>query len=364
MVDRRQVVIVGAGPAGLLTALNLREVEALVIEASTRPGWPPHCTGLVSPATARRFNIPEAVTEAYNEAVFLDDRLQEICRVSGSPLAVRLSRPILEELLAQRVESLGHRIAYRARADVLHADGCVQLHDGRRVCGEWVVAALGANPRAAAVFGARNCRYLPGFEVRVRLTARVSEDAFYTIHGWRVAPQFFAWVVPLRGGREALIGVGGDHAVERLAALMQRLDRMGVVHVSSIVSHRGGRIVEGPPAQHPLAGKLAGIGDVLCASKPFTGGGLYAISILAKPLAVLLEKGEKRLLLGTWARLRRELEVQYLLTRAARLLQPLWRRALTVACSAAASGRCSIDYDAHSSLVECLAPWRGASRHG
>lgn len=364
MVDRRQVVIVGAGPAGLLTALNLSEAEALVIEASSRPGWPPHCTGLVSPATARRFGIPEAVTEAYNEAVFLDDKLQEICRISGSPLAVRLSRPLLEELLARRVESHGHRIAYRVKATALQTDGCIQLHDGRRVCGEWVVAALGANPSVAAVFGARNCRYLPGFEVRVRLAARVSDDAFYTIHGWRVAPQFFAWVIPLRGGREALIGVGGDYAVERLAVLMQRLDRMGVVHVSGIVSHRGGRIVEGPPARHPLAGKLAGIGDVLCASKPFTGGGLYAVSILARPLAVLLEKGEKRLLLETWAMLRRELEAQYLLTRAARLLQPLWRRALKVVCSVAASGRCSIDYDAHSSLVECLALWREAGRHG
>ena len=116
----------------------------------------------------------------------------------------------------------------------------------------------------------------------------------------------------------------------------------------------------GPPAPSLLKGRLVGIGDVLCASKPFTGGGLYAISILAEPLAKLIEHGDDQLLLETWNWLRSELKAQYILTRAVRVFQPLWKLALRVVCSAAARGECRIDYDRHSSLVSCLTPRRGA----
>ncbi|KSW11821.1 hypothetical protein CF15_03195 [Pyrodictium occultum] len=356
MTDRSLVVIAGAGPAGLLTAARLRHVDALVLEASGRPGWPPHCTGLVSPSTAERFGAPEAVTESYREAVFLDDGLREVCRVEGSPLAVRFSRPLLEEVLASRVEALGHRIAYHSRVVGVGPNGCARLAGGGRVCGGWVVAAVGAKPGFSRLFGAGRCGYIPGFEVRARLALRLGEDAFYTVHGRRTAPKFFAWVVPVAGGREAVIGVADERPVERLQALLPRLARIGV-QASSIISHRAGRIVLGPPAETPLAGRAAGIGDVLCASKPFTGGGLYAVSLLAEPLAEALEGRGAGRLLAEWARLRRELEAQRILTRAARVLQPLWRMALATACHAAARGRCSIDYDVHTSLARCLAPW-------
>ena len=359
MVDRCKVIVVGGGPAGLLTAANIRGSDVVVIEASTRPGWPPHCTGLVSPDTARRFGVTDAITEVYREAVFLDDEFREICRIDGSPLAVRLSRPILEEALAERVMSLGHRILYGVRVAEASPSGCVSILGRGTICGERIVLAVGASPRFMRVFRAARCRVIPGFEVRVRLNARVNEDRFYTIHGWRVAPQFFAWLVPLWNGREALIGIGGSHPAERLEELIQRIHRIGV-EVSSIESHRGGRIVLGPPAPSLLKGRLVGIGDVLCASKPFTGGGLYAISILAEPLAKLIEHGDDQLLLETWNWLRSELKAQYILTRAVRVFQPLWKLALRVVCSAAARGECRIDYDRHSSLVSCLTPRRGA----
>ncbi|ABM79962.1 lycopene cyclase family protein [Hyperthermus butylicus] len=356
---RHQVLIVGGGAAGLSVAVRVSS-DAVLVSASPRPGWPPHCTGLISPETLKLLSAHEAVSDTYRGAVFLDARLREVCRVERRRvLAYRVNRPLMEEVFAEEARARGVRMMFSK--PVVHVDwltGCAMLADGGRICGERVVLAPGYSPRFAMLFGAERCERLYGVEVRVVLARRMLDDVFYTIHGSIYTPEFFAWIVPVNAGREALIGLAArNKPLERLAALLDDLARRGVADYTRVVSRRNGIIVMGPAAKRITRGKLVGLGDVLCASKPFTGGGLYAISRLASLVAGYADNtiayGE---LDAAWRLLRRELLLQRKLTKLLRVLlsSSLTKLVLAPICEAGSRGLCSLDYDRHSSAVSCL----------
>ncbi len=349
------VIVVGAGPAGLSVATRLRRKSVLVLNASESPGWPPHCTGLVSPKTAQRLG-EDAVTESFTEAVFLDDSFREICRIYGKPLAVRVSRPLLEEILSHRLEEMGHLLHNNSLADDI-GETCIHVRGKGWLCARESVLIATGYSRFSKLFGAKRCDTLSGLEVRVRLSKRIRDDEFVTLHGNKYAPEFFTWIVPLHGGREALVGLAArSDTASRLAAFLHAAERKGLLSIDKLVSHRGGRILRGPPARHVYRGGVYGLGDVLCASKPFTGGGLYAIAAMAPLLTDAIERGDRARLEDEWSALRSELLLQRDLTRLAIIYRPLWKMGLAAACSV--QDRCSISYDKHSSLLRCLARGR------
>jgi len=362
------VVVVGGGPAGLSVAARLRGVDALVLEASPRLGWPPHCTGIVSPAVAQgltglglRGLASEEVLEAvYEEAVFLGPGAREACRLSGRPLAVKLARPGLEQLLASLAEARGHRVAAKAVAEAVQLRGArvaVTVRGAGVVEAHYAVLAQGRQrhtPRLPLPPGP--CSSVPGVEERVVLTKRVPGEAFYTLHASRIAPGFFAWLAPVGDGREAVVGLAtrAPGLAARLQAFKRLLERAGITGFSRVVSRRGGLVLRGPAAARAVEGNMAWIGDTLCASKPYTGGGLYAVSVLAPLLAEAIERGRLGAYGAAWRRLRLELLAQRAAADAAHAVGSLFLRLLAKACRAAEEGRCRIDYDRHTSLARCL----------
>ena len=355
-----RVVIAGGGPAGLSVAVNMRSVDVVVYERARKLGHPPHCAGIVSPATAKRLGaiVPELVEAVYNRAVFLDGALREICSIEARPLAFKISRPGLEEYLASRAEALGHRVVRGAYVSGYSIEKGkrglrVKIRLGSSVDvieADWLVVATGAQ----TWWKSRGCKRLLGVEARVSLSKRIIDDsAFYTIHSTPLAPGFFAWVAPLHGGRVATLGLAGGTP----GTLMERLKTLiGLVSkhfapVSRVLEVRSGIILGGPPVEEVLQKHVAMIGDVLCASKPFTGGGLYAVSLLAKPLAEAIEKERFEPLRSIWHDLRRELLSQYLLTRMIRSRDRLVALALSTVCKELKG--CKVDFDKHTSLVKC-----------
>ena len=62
-IQMKDVIVVGAGPAGLYTALRAAEagLDVLVLEEHPEIGMPTHCTGVVSAETNRLYKIPDDV---------------------------------------------------------------------------------------------------------------------------------------------------------------------------------------------------------------------------------------------------------------------------------------------------------------
>lgn len=348
----RRIGIVGGGPAGLLAARLLGD-GCTVYEASRRPGHPPHCTGLVSPSTAERIGVGEAVDAVYERSVFLDDELRVLGYAEGRPLAVRLSRPLLEELLASEAEAAGARILLGHRVEDARPDGRLRVRGLGVVRHEWVVLADGAAAPVSAglLRGRARCRAdgLVGVEVRVVVERRLPSDEFYTIHGYRYAPEFFAWIVPVNGGREALIGLASRKPLKGLRELVRRVDRL--VGVAGRLGLRSGIVLRGPPVPSPVAGRCIAVGDAACTSKPFTGGGLYAVSLLAPRLAEALVGGRGvEGYVEAYRALREELLLQRSLASMARVFKPVLHALQAVM----AAGGCRVDYDRHSTALRCL----------
>ncbi len=362
------VAIVGGGPAGLAVAARLRGLDALVLEASPRLGWPPHCTGIVSPSVAEgltglglRGLDSEGVLEAvYREAVFLGPGAREACRLGGRPLAVKLARPGLEQLLASIAEARGHRVATGMVVEAVEdLGGSVRLRvrGAGAVEARYAVLAQGRQRRRPRLpLPPGPCTAVPGVEERVVLSKRLPGDAFYTLHASRIAPGFFAWLAPVGDGREAVVGLAtrAPGLAARLEAFKRLLERRGLTVFGRVVSRRGGLVLRGPAAPRAARGRLAWIGDTLCASKPYTGGGLYAVSVLAPALAEALERRGLGSYEASWRRLRLELLAQRLAADAAHAMGTLFLRLLARACGAAERGRCRVDYDRHTSLARCL----------
>ncbi len=356
-----EVIIIGGGIAGLFTASYIKDSDVIILESSRRIGWPPHCSGIVSINTYEEFRkkVHVEIESIYREAIFLDNKFSTICSVERRrPIAVKIARPRLEEELAVVAENSGHKILLGSRVEKIEMkEGqgrCIVAHNGKRFCSEHIIVAAGQNSSFAHIF-ARYCRKIIGIETRVELNKRLDPEKFTTIHSNRIAPEFFGWIAPIHDGRKAAIGIADkSEPVSRLAYLLKIVDKR--IGVRKIISRRGGIIVRGPPSKELINKHVIGIGDILCASKPFTGGGLYAITKLAPHIANYIERERKRKreLIRIWRNLRRELLTQYYYTRFATLFRDSFLLLLSVACTGEKKGVCRIDYDRHTSLMNCL----------
>jgi len=282
--------VVGAGVAGLLAALNLGG-EVDVFEAA-RPGLRGRrCAGVVSTGTLAR--LPEAGRFVEQEYVGLELYVPELelraSVTSREPFACKLDRSAHEARLAELVEGRGARVLERVRVrSVRPARGGVEVEwSGGRGTYDAVVIAEGYPPLLSRSLG-----LAPPVEARVGVhaVARLREgasDTIYVVYSPRLLGGF-AWAAPA-GGERCSVGVVSRWAAPRLlrvaAKLLER--RMGL-RLSEPGTPVGGFVLRGYPASIGR-GRVFLFGDAAAMVKSLSGGGLYAISALAKPLASIVD---------------------------------------------------------------------------
>jgi digeranylgeranylglycerophospholipid reductase len=303
-VVRCDVVVVGAGPGGAeaARAAAAQGLRTVLLEEHRAVGLPTHCTGKLSRHAFREFDLPLSLAvNTLSAAVFH----------SPGGLAVRVRRPSADSYVVDRVafdQWLADRAA-RAGADLRTGVRVTRItrDAGRlRVRGDWtghvgaapfeaearvVIDAEGAAPRLPAALGIRPARtYAHGLQYEMHGVGGLEPDTPEMFFGRDVAPGFFAWLLPLGGGR-ARIGVAVDPA-ETPHAPVRYLDRLLAVHPAvrrrvagaSVARKVGGRIPmltgRAPAARH---GMLI-VGDAAGQVKATSGGGIY-FAMLAGRLA-------------------------------------------------------------------------------
>ena len=270
----QDVIVVGAGPAGSMAALELarRNYDVKVFESRAAPGVPQHCTGLVSEKTFGMLGVePETINVLHNaEAVFPNG--ETLSLHSKAPFGVMIDRTDLDRKLAEAAQDAGALYSFNDRY-ITHTVGLqvgVDCKSGTHRA-KMVVGADGPRSAVAMSLGENSPKeYLRGFQADLDYQME-DQDTLRIFMGNNVAPGFFAWEIPC--GEFTRIGLCTSMTSappsEYLSDfLINRGLKDKVIKVYSGLIPVGGR-------QYICGDRCALIGDAACQVKPLSGGGLY-----------------------------------------------------------------------------------------
>ena len=274
-------LIVGAGPAGNIAALELagRGFSVAVLDYRERVG-DKLCTGVIGVECAERFPVPpELIYGRANSATIY----------SPGGRGFRVERPDTQALIVDRVgyvESMAADAARRGAeyhlgwrvADVSRSGEEVSLTARRgdsveRLRGRVLLIASGfGSALADAVCPAdgRRRESLVGAQVEVA-TNGVTETQIYV--GDDVAPGSFGWLVPTGESRGLLGMMSRRRASGCLERLLDSLIRDGTALRAESSARRWGIPIR--PLSRTYGERALILGDAAGFAKPTTGGGIY-----------------------------------------------------------------------------------------
>jgi geranylgeranyl reductase family protein len=276
------VVVIGAGPAGAITARLLAERghDVVMLEEHPDVGIPVHCTGLLGLDTFDEFSLPRSlILEQASSARFWAGAGQSVGVQSDRIQAAVIDRAALDGLLAARATQAGVELRCGCRADAVRVTPEEVIVDARglpvpvraRVC----VLACGASYRFHRQLGLG----LPDvFLQSAQLQTPFPEMPEIEVRfGREVAPAGFAWMVPFKrdGVPHARIGLMSEtQSGERFKAFAASLCGRAGVDPARLPQARRKILPLGPVAR-TYADRLVAVGDAAGLVKPTTGGGIY-----------------------------------------------------------------------------------------
>ncbi|HZP73492.1 MAG TPA: NAD(P)/FAD-dependent oxidoreductase [Gaiellaceae bacterium] len=283
-MQRYDAVIVGGGPAGSATAIELARSGARVVlvDRATFPRDKPCGGGLTTRAFARCPVDPTPVVEDEVDLVELRFRYgDKVVRHAHAPVIRMTQRRRLDAFLLDAARSAGVEVREGARVDAV--EGATVVAGGERLAADVVVGADGANGVCARALGLGI-----GIVHGVALEGNVAYDALDRPHYEHRAvveladiPGGYAWVFPKAD--HVNVGVGAwAREGKRLRDHLARLcDAHGIPlgSVRGVVGHRlplrrPGTAVAGERAL--LVGDAAGLID------PVSGDGMYECFVSAR----------------------------------------------------------------------------------
>lgn len=283
------VIVVGAGPAGLYTALLVAEegLDVLVLEEHAEVGAPTHCTGIVSAETYDLYKIPDDIVlhRPSRCIVFGPGGGSVEFHNPGEEIAV-LDRAGLDRSLALSAAEAGVSVLTGTRASdvqIRPAFGEVATTDGQRLRTRVVVLACGVGYRFNRALGFQ----LPAavlHAAQIEIEAEPA-DALEIHLGRRVAPEGFAWLVPLRRSEQPRLKAGvllrGD-ACRHLNGFLDRPEIRRRLREAPGTPIR--RLAPVGPTRRTYGDRVVAVGDAAGLTKPVTGGGIF-FSLLSARLA-------------------------------------------------------------------------------
>ncbi|MGY1704743.1 NAD(P)/FAD-dependent oxidoreductase [Geodermatophilus sp. SYSU D00697] len=298
--ERVDVLVVGAGLAGLHTATRLAERghDVLLVERRPTLTGAVRTTGIFVRKTLDDFALPPGCLgppirrvvlypPGLRRPVTLDSARDEYRVGDMAPLYVAAARAATGAGVRM---ALGTRCAGRRDGTVLLAGA----EGPSRVRARFVVGADGARSRVARDLGLdRNTSLLVGGEEVFEVPPAEQPPAFHCVLDPSLAPGYLAWVV--NDGRHAHVGVAGyadrfpgglRRAVERFGARAPGLS--GVVRPDR-VERRGGPIPVGGLLRRISCPDGLLVGDAAGAVSPLTAGGLDPCLRLSEHAADVLD---------------------------------------------------------------------------
>lgn len=278
--DVRDVVIIGAGPAGLAAAARLAACgrDTVVLEEHTEVGRPVHCTGVLGHDAFAELDLPrDTILSITRSATFRAGHGEPVLIESDRVIATVVDRPLFDAALATRARAAGAEIRTGARVDSITVEPSgvrVAMRDGTTMRGRAVVLACGANYRFNRALGLGIPRaYVQSAQVELPFAALPHIDVRL---GRTIAPGGFAWAVPF---------VRGDETYARLGLLCDAGARGRFDGFFDTMAREHGSLAAMPeprmkmlplgPVRKTVSDRVIAVGDAAGLVKPTTGGGIY-----------------------------------------------------------------------------------------
>lgn len=297
----RDVVVIGAGPAGSLAARRLAAAgrDVLVLEEHDVIGQPVHCTGLVGADAFTEFNLPQSLVLGDAGGVrFWGARGDSVPVQRGRVAAVVIDRAALDAHLADEAARAGAEIRRGCRAEhvaVSAGEVRVTTNTGDQpIAARSVVLACGASYRFHRALGlGLPGAFLQSAQVETPFAGLSEIEVRF---GRVVAPGGFAWAVPLERAGLACARLGlmsEDRSRERFRTFAAIVSRRAGHDVDAIPSPRL-KMLPLAPVPKTYAHRVIAVGDAAGLVKPTTGGGIYYGLISGAIAADVLDRGLER----------------------------------------------------------------------
>jgi digeranylgeranylglycerophospholipid reductase len=294
------VIVVGAGPAGLMAARQLaqRGHDVVVLEEHPGIGVPTHCTGLLGLEAFTELDLPRhTILDTTNAARFVAPDGSSVTVDADRVNAAIVDRALFDQALAAASREAGADLRSNARVRTIAvsstgvtvtADG-----DGGTLTARACILACGANYRFNRQLGLGVPRT---FVQSAQLERSFSGPEQVEVHlGRSVAPRGFAWVVPFRrdGQPYQRLGLMADaRAGSLFRAFAGTLrTRFGVADADWPEPRL--KILPLGPVARTYGERLLAVGDAAGLVKPTTGGGIYYSLISGQFAAETLDEALK-----------------------------------------------------------------------
>jgi len=274
-------IIVGAGPIGSYLAYKLADAgyEVLVLEKAEGLGSKTSCTGIIGRECVSSFPVEEHVILRWvNSARIFSPSGRSLRVFREEDQACIIDRRAFDRSMAEQAQGRGAQ--YRLGSPVRDV----------KVGGSGVTVEVSSPPGEGSTYNARAVVVAAGFGSRnteklglgtvgdfvMGAQAEVSThgvDEVEVYFGRKVAPGFFAWLVPTTSGK-ALAGLLSRRSPGiYLGNFIDALQTKGkIVSIDSDLSHGG---IPLKPLARTYGERLMVVGDAAGQVKPTTGGGVY-----------------------------------------------------------------------------------------
>lgn len=286
-MQRYDVIVVGAGPAGATAATAAVQAGAkvLLVEEHTQIGHPIQCTGLLSTRGWKLARVDGSIIVRKITGVRVHSPDGSVYELGGERVrAYVIDRDRLDQSLVERATKAGVTIQTGTRATELR-----EYENGARALVIQTPGSARQHLKASVIIGAdgphsllarhaglpRPQKILLGLQALISVGARhalpLRSDFVEVFFGRRWAANFFAWSVPAADGM-ARVGL----ATDCVRAAKQCFEHLRAEHhkLGKVVLYQSGMIPIGP-AQRTVTDGFLLVGDAAGQAKPTSGGGIY-----------------------------------------------------------------------------------------
>ena len=287
-MERFDVLVVGAGPAGAATAIHLARggAKVLLTDRTRFPRDKPCGGGLTGRALRHApCDVSPVVEHVVDRMVLRLGYGRRFARATDFPLILMTQRRRLDTLLADEAARSGAEFRDATRVEAVDAgeDGATAVVAGSKIVARYVVGADGANGAVA-----RAAELGDGIVCGVALEGNASwgdiEAAPYARTAWvelGVVPGGYGWVFPK--GDHANVGVGGWLGQgPKLRAHLERLARSHGLNPTALRDLRGHRLPMRRLGTAPSRGRVLLVGDAAGLVDPLSGDGIYEAFVSAE----------------------------------------------------------------------------------